>query len=126
MKWEEVVALATALPEVEKSTSYGTPALKVAGKLMGRLRTDSDGSLALKTSDKESLVANDDPAYFTSPHYDGYNYILINLALADADEVAELIDDAGGETPKIRWTWPKQLAGAGVVAVTAGLVLFLL
>lgn len=94
MKWEEVVALATELPEVEESTSYGTPALKVAGKLMGRLRTDSDGSLALKTSDKEALVANDDPAYFTTPHYDGYNYILINLDLADADEVADLIDDA--------------------------------
>lgn len=94
MKWEEVVTLATELPEVEESTSYGTPALKVAGKLMGRLRTDSDGSLALKTSDKEALVANDDPAYFTTPHYDGYNYILINLELADADEVAELLDDA--------------------------------
>ncbi len=94
MKWEEVVALATALPEVEESTSYGTPALKVAGKLMGRLRTDSDGSLALKTSDKEALVANDDPAYFTTPHYEGYSYILINLELADADEVTELIDDA--------------------------------
>lgn len=94
MKWEEVVALATELPEVEESTSYGTPALKVAGKLMGRLRTDPDGSLALKTSDKEALVASADPAYFTTPHYDGYNYILINLELADADEVAELIDDA--------------------------------
>ncbi|MDR7087746.1 hypothetical protein J2X11_002585 [Aeromicrobium panaciterrae] len=94
MKWEEVVAIATELPEVGESTSYGTPALKVAGKLMGRLRTDSDGSFALKTSDKEALVANDDPAYFTTPHYDGYNYILINLELADADEMAELIDDA--------------------------------
>ena len=92
--WAEVEALALALPEVESSTSYGTPALKVAGKLMGRLRTDSDGSLALKTSDKEALVASDDPAYFTTPHYDGYNYILINLELADASELAELIDDA--------------------------------
>lgn len=94
MNWEEVVALAIALPEVEVSTSYGTPALKVAGKLMGRLRTDADGSLALKTSDKEALVANDDPAYFTTPHYDGYDYILVNLELADASELAELIDDA--------------------------------
>ncbi len=86
--------MATELPEVEISTSYGTPALKVAGKLMGRLRTDSDGSLALKTSDKEALVASDDAAYFTTPHYDGYDYILVNLELADASELAELIDDA--------------------------------
>ncbi len=86
--------MATELPDVEISTSYGTPALKVAGKLMGRLRTDSDGSLALKTSDKEGLVASDDPAYFTTPHYDGYSYILVNLELVDPGELAELIDDA--------------------------------
>lgn len=92
--WDEAVALATALPEVEVTTSYGTPALKVAGKLMGRLRSDSDGSLALKTSDKDALVAGDDPAYFTTPHYDGYDYVLINLELADPEELAELIDDA--------------------------------
>ena len=92
--WDDVVALASELPEVEVSTSYGTPALKVAGKLMGRLRTDSDGSFAVKTSDKEALVASDDPAYFTTPHYDGYNYVLVNLELADPGEMVELIDDA--------------------------------
>jgi hypothetical protein len=29
-----------ALPEVEASTSYGTPALKVRGRLIARLRTE--------------------------------------------------------------------------------------
>lgn len=92
--WDEVIAIASDLPEVQVSTSYGTPAIKVAGKLMGRLRTDSDGSFALKTSDKEALVAGHDPAYFTTPHYDGYNYVLVNLELADPGEMVELIDDA--------------------------------
>jgi hypothetical protein len=32
MNWEDVVAIARRLPEVEESTSYGTPALKVKGK----------------------------------------------------------------------------------------------
>ena len=93
--WDQVVALASDLPEVAESTSYGTPALKVAGKLMGRLRTESDGSFALKTSDKEALVAGDDPAYFTTPHYDGYNYILIEVdGMGEADEVGKRIVDA--------------------------------
>lgn len=92
--WEQIVKFASGLPEFEESTSYGTPALKVAGKLMGRLRTESDGGLALKTSDKEALVAGDDPAYYTTPHYDGYAYILVNLELADPQEVFELVDDA--------------------------------
>ena len=39
--WDHVVALAQAeLLEVEISTSYGTPALKVRKKLFARLRED--------------------------------------------------------------------------------------
>lgn len=32
--WEDVVTHAVSLPEVAESTSYGTPALTVSGKLM--------------------------------------------------------------------------------------------
>ena len=94
--WEDVVAYAVTLPEVAESTSYGTPAIKVAGKLMGRLRTDSDGGLALKcsTADKEALVGGDDPAYYTTPHYNGYDYVLVDLDAADAEELFELVADA--------------------------------
>lgn len=48
------------------------------------------------------------------------------VLLAIPGAALEMLSVVGGETPKIRWTWPKQLAGAAVVAVTAGLVLFLL
>jgi hypothetical protein len=94
--WEDVVAFAVTLPQVAESTSYGTPAIKVAGKLMGRLRTDADGGLALKcdAADKEALVASDDPAFYTTPHYDGYDYILVDLGRGDRDELLELVDAA--------------------------------
>jgi hypothetical protein len=94
--WEDVVAYAVTLPEVEESTSYRTPSLKVAGRLMARLRTEDDGGLAIKCStvDKEALVGGTDPAYYTIPHYDGHDYVLVRLEQADADEVCELIADA--------------------------------
>ena len=94
--WADLVAFASGLPEVTESTSYGTPALKVAGKLLGRLRTDSDGGFALKcaASDKEALVSGDDAAYYTTPHYDGYNYVLVHLVLAERKELFELVEDA--------------------------------
>lgn len=104
--WEAVVAHALSLPEVEETTSYSTPSLKVAGKLMARLRTEDDGGLAIKCSlvDKEALVGDDDPAYYTTPHFDGYAYILVRLELADAEEVFELISDAWhiAATPTVR------------------------
>jgi hypothetical protein len=94
--WEDVVTHAVTLPEVAESTSYGTPALKVAAKLMARVRTEDDGGLAIRCSalDKEALVGGDDPAYYTTPHYDGYDYVLVDLELADPAEVLELIGDA--------------------------------
>lgn len=94
--WAEVVEFAETLPEVAESTSYRTPSLKVAGTLLGRLRTESEGGLALKCSaaDKEALLASADPTFYTTPHYDGHNYILVNLESVDADELLELVIDA--------------------------------
>jgi hypothetical protein len=40
--WDDVVAIGLRLPGDEVTTSYGTPALKVAGGFMCRLRTDPD------------------------------------------------------------------------------------
>jgi hypothetical protein len=96
VSWEDVVAYAQQLPAVEESTSYGTPSLKVAGKLMCRLRTEDDGGLAVKCSptDKEALISNDNPAYYTTPHYDGSNYVLVHLELAEPEELFELVEDA--------------------------------
>lgn len=90
------MAHALTLPEVTESTSYGTPSLKVAGKLMARLRTEDDGGLAVKCSavDKAALAGGDDPAYYTISHYDGHAYVLVNLELAEPAELFELIGDA--------------------------------
>ncbi|MCW2747641.1 MAG: hypothetical protein JWP10_783 [Nocardioidaceae bacterium] len=94
--WDQVVAIASALPEVEESTSYATPSLKVKGKLFARLRTEAEGGLALKCSaeDKIALLESADPAYYTTPHYDRSPYILVDLAHVDRDELVELITDA--------------------------------
>lgn len=94
--WDEVVAFATTLPEVAESTSYRTPAIKVAGTLMGRLRSEAEGALALRCSpdDKAALVDGDDPAFFTTDHYAGYDYVLVDLGRVDAAELFELVDAA--------------------------------
>ena len=97
--WEQVVAhLTSTFPETEESTSYGTPSVKVKGKLIGRLRTEAsgDGALALRCSldDKQALVEGDDPAFFTTPHYDGYGYVLVDLDRVDEAELFELLTDA--------------------------------
>jgi hypothetical protein len=96
MTWEDVVAIAGRLPEVEESTSYGTPALKVKGKGFARLRTEAEGGLVLmcRMDEKEALLASGDPAFYTTPHYDGYGAILVDLERVARDELEELIEEA--------------------------------
>jgi hypothetical protein len=51
------------LPEVEVSTSYGTPALKVRKKLFVRLREDQEHLvLFVDFMEREALVADYDAA----------------------------------------------------------------
>ena len=94
--WEDVVKLAKALPKVEESTSYRTPSLKVSGKTFARLRTEAEGGLMLICGhdEKAALLASGDPAYYTTPHYDGYGSILVDLTRVDEDQLAELVEEA--------------------------------
>nr|WP_098512528.1 MmcQ/YjbR family DNA-binding protein [Amycolatopsis sulphurea] len=96
MNWDEVAAFAAELPETEVSTSYRTPALKVAGKTFARLRTEAEGGLMLVCGldEKAALLASGDPAYFTTPHYDGYGSILVHLEQIDPQELRELLTEA--------------------------------
>lgn len=96
--WEDVTAIGLAFPEVFETTSYGTPALKARkqGGLICRLRTDPD-ALVMRLTDmgeREALLQNGGPAFFTIPHYDGHPYVLIHLDRIDRRELAELVEDA--------------------------------
>ncbi len=88
--------LGQSLPEVDESTWYGTPALKVRGKGFVRLRGEPDGLTVLMCSleEKEALLASGDPAFSTIPHYDGYGAVLVDLDRVDPSHLAELVTEA--------------------------------
>ena len=91
--WRDSIAIAKGLPQVEVSTWYGTPGLKVAGKGFARLRTEAEGGLVLMCSleEKERLLESGEPAYYTTPHYDGYGAIIVNLSKIERNALRELI-----------------------------------
>ena len=94
--WDDVVASGQRFPGVEVSTSYGTPAMKVRGKLMCRMRTEPD-ALVMRVSDlgeREALLQGQPEAFFSTPHYDGYPYVLVRLEAVDPVELDELIEEA--------------------------------
>ena len=94
--WEDVVALGTRLPGVEVGTSYATAALRVRGRGMCRLRTNPD-ALVLRVVDmgeREALLQGQPDVFFSTPHYDGWPYVLVRLEAIDPQELAELLEDA--------------------------------
>jgi hypothetical protein len=105
--WEDVSRVGLALPEVEEATSYGTPALRLRGKLLVRLRDDAE-TLALRVDPEErlALVHEQPDVFYVTPHYQDYPFVLVRLAAVDPEELEELLVEA--------WllSAPKRLAAA--------------
>ena len=87
LTWEDVILIARELPEVEQSTSYGTPALKVRGKLLTRLRPELHSVVFFDVAlDEKDMLMDVSPGIFhTTPHYDGYPMVLAYLAGLEPD-----------------------------------------
>ncbi len=94
--WKDVVAIGKRFPGVEEGTWFRTSALKVAGKGgFCRLREDPD-ALVMRVpdeEDKEALLQGDPDVFFTTPHYDGYPFVLVRLEKVDDEQLAELVED---------------------------------
>ena len=111
--FEQVRLAAQAFPGVEDSTSYGTPALKVRGKLLARVH-QSGGCLVLRTDllDREILMQSDPNVFFITDHYRDYPWILVRFSAVDPSTLPDLIERAW------RLVAPKSLVakyGAGKV-----------
>ena len=104
--WDDVRQLALALPETSERESRGSSQWRVKDKLFvweRPLRNSDLEALGESAPDgpilgarvehlvaKEALVADPSGVYFTTPHFDGYPAILVQLdliAVADLEEV---------------------------------------
>jgi hypothetical protein len=92
--WDDVVRLGLELPGVEVSTAYRTPALRVAGKLMARLKEDGETLVLVRIGfDQRELLMEVEPeVFFLTPHYEGYPAVLARLPVAESSALAGLLD----------------------------------
>lgn len=95
MSYEELERLAFALPEVASSTSYGTPALKVRGKLMARLKEDGE-TVVLRASweERERLLTLYPETFFLTDHYRAHPWVLMRLPVAQRAFVPAWLEQA--------------------------------
>ena len=108
--WDDVRRLALALPEVREMPVHGHAAWKVKDKLFvwerplrksdvaalgdaaptGQIlgaRTEHEGA-------KFALIEEQPEIFFTTPHFDGYAAVLVQLERIGAEDLRELVTDA--------------------------------
>jgi hypothetical protein len=123
-KLSDIGEIALGLPEVEEGVAWGDrPAYKVRGKTFLLFREPRPDAIDPETgermddvimvvvpdqADKDALVESDGP-WFTTPHFNGYNAVLVrrrDLGRVSRAELAEVITDAWAHRA------PKRVAAA--------------
>jgi hypothetical protein len=93
--FETAREIARALPGVEEGTCYGTPAFRVRGKFLARLKEDGESLVVKIDFDTRDILLQADPkTYYTTPHYAGHPSILVRLPKIDRQDLARLLEDS--------------------------------
>jgi hypothetical protein len=96
INFDHVRQIGLALPGVEESTAYGSPALKVQGKLLACVpthRSAEPGSIVVRVGfdDRAELLAAAPGAYYVTDHYLNYSAVLVRLSHVTLDALRDLL-----------------------------------
>lgn len=97
---------ALRLPEVNESTSYGAPSLKVKGKNFASVRGPQEMVLHCPLEHKELLMEMAPEIYWQTDHFKGWPGLLVRLEVIGDEELSLRLEDAW------RFRAPKRLADA--------------
>jgi hypothetical protein len=108
--WDDVRRLALALPGVEEDERWGTAAWRIRDKVFvwERPLRQSDlkalgdaapqgpilGARVEHEGAKQALLADPSGAFFTTPHFDGYPAILVQLDVIEVPDLEEVVTEA--------------------------------
>jgi hypothetical protein len=108
--WDDVRRLAMAMPEATEKTSRDKAQWRVKDKLFvweRPLRQSDLNALGDKAPDgpilgariehemaKEALIADNPKVFFTTPHFDGYPAILVQLDKISVKDLEEVVVEA--------------------------------
>ena len=94
--FDTVRKIGLRLPDVEESTAYGTPALKVHGQLLACPainKSAEPGSIVVRIGidTRDELIAGDPEAYYLTDHYRPYPSVLVRLSQIRPDALQDLL-----------------------------------
>lgn len=99
--WAAVEAFALTLPDAERGTSYGAPALKLNGKSFVTRSREVDSFHVMSPHDEKAVLIETDPdTFWQTPHYANWPGLLVRYGSADPDRVRVVITRAWWDRAK--------------------------
>jgi hypothetical protein len=97
--FDAVRKIGLRLPDVEEGTMYGSPALKVRGKLLACLavhKSAEPDTLAVRIDfgGRDELIDADPKTYYLTEHYVDYPVVLVRLSRIRTDALTDLLGAA--------------------------------
>ena len=97
VNFEVVRALGREFTDLQESTMYGSPALKLGKRLVACLaihRSAEPGSLVVRTDfeQRAALLTDDPETYYVTDHYVKHPVVLVRLARVQHDQLRDLLD----------------------------------
>lgn len=97
--FKTVEALGRALPEVQVTTAWGQPALKVGGKMFACIASHRSAEpntlvVMMDLADRDALIADDPDTYYLKEHYVHYPCVLVRLSRVHSDALRDLLAGA--------------------------------
>lgn len=94
--YERYLKIVLALPGAEPATSYGTPSVKVGGKILSRWRTEAEGAVAIRCDfiDRQILLQAQPDVFFLTDHYVNYPMVLMRVEKISRRELMDVVERA--------------------------------
>jgi hypothetical protein len=97
--FKRVESIGCTLPDVEVTTTWGQPTLKVRGKMFVCMAANKSAEpntlvVMMDFADRDALIEEDPDTYYLKDHYLNYPCVLVRLSHVRADALRDLIRGA--------------------------------
>ena len=97
--FKTVESIGRTLPDVEVTTTWGQPTLKVRGKMFVCIASHKSAEpntlvVMMDFADRDALVEDDPATYYLKEHYLNYPCVLVRLSQVRADALRDLVTGA--------------------------------
>jgi hypothetical protein len=97
--FKTVESIGRTLPDVEVTTTWGKPTLKVGGKMFVCIASHKSAEpntlvVMMDFADRDALIEDDPNTYYLKDHYLNYPCVLVRLSGVRADALRDLVTGA--------------------------------